>query len=782
MGVAWYWARADLRHRRAAALGLVVLVAIALVVPLTAAAAARRTASSLDRMRAELRPYHADVQFEDDAPPTDALERIRAIPGVEVAGEGASLLARPQGSDAGFLTSFGQGARSPEVGTELDRMRLHEGRTPEAANEVTLAAHAARSLGVVVGDRIVLETLSWDGLWAAFDGEDMGYDGPAVPLVVVGIGDQPEGLTAGVETAPSFVVSTAFFEEWTEEVAFFEDIYLVRLEGGASAGPAFEAEVRAAFPERDDVGVHLSEEQYRIADAVRAQVLGLSLLAGAAGIAALFACAQAVARHVRGAGTDTRTMAALGAGRRARLAGRLLTLAPLLALGALGAVGVATLASGWFPTGAAGRVEPDPGVLFDPLVAAAGVVVLAGVALGASAWAERPPAPARRSRVAEALGAVGLPVPILTGIRAAVQPAVGRHSVPVRSTMAASVAGIAGLLAAVLFGAALHRLIETPARYGFNFDLAVSVGDRTTDEQALETAAQLRDIDEVDSALLARVNNVFLDGREQFVFATEVVVGEPTFTVVSGRTPGDGEVALGGRTMTQLGVGVGDTVLGEGIAGGDDVPLRVVGQVLFPVVENEDPAQGAWTTLPTYHSLRSVSEGFPEVFVDLVDGVELAAVEAALSEVGFVTPEVRPAVVGNLQGVATVPYVLAAFLAVLAVVAMAHALLMALRRRHQELAVLKALGLTRRDLGTTVVAQSATFAVVGLVVGVPLGAVVGTRAWSVVAGDLGFATDAALPPWIALVVPSTLALAAALALLPARSAAATSAARMLRAE
>jgi hypothetical protein len=781
MRVAVYWARADLRRRRVAAAGLLVLVAVATVVPLSAAAGARRTATALDRMRDELRPYHADVQFEDDAPPADALERIRAIPGVEVAGEAASLLARPVGSDAGFLTSFGQGAIDPEVGTEFDRIRLREGRLAATADEVTVAPHVADSLGLRVGDELVLETLSWDGLDAAFSGTAVGYDGPAVPLRVVGIGDQPEGLTAGSETAPAFVVARPFFDEWEGEVASFSGIYLVRLDGSAADGAELEAAVHAAFPERDDVGVHLSEERYRIDDAVAAQVVGLAALAVAAAVAGAFAVAQAVARHVRAAEADAETLAALGAARRVRRESGLLAVLPPVIAGAAVAVVGATLASVWFPTGAAGRVEPDPGIRPDGLVASAGILSVLIVAIAATAWAGRDRAVSPRSRVVDALSGTGLSVPVLTGVRAAVQSPNRGRSVPVRSTIVASVAGIAGLLAALVFGSALERLVETPSRYGFNFDLAVSVGDRSTDEEALATARQLRDIEAVGSALLARVNNIFLGGREQFVFATAAVVGDPAFTLVSGRAPGDGEVALGGKSLSDLGVRVGDTVTGAGIDG-EEVPLRVVGQALFPVVENEDPAQGVWTTLPTYDTLRSVSEGFPDVFVDLVDGADPVAAEAELAAVGFVTPEVRPAVVGNLRGVSTIPYVLAAYLALLAVVALAHALVMALRRRRRELAVLKTLGLTRRDLATTVVVHATTVAAIGVVIGVPLGLLVGTRAWRSIAAGLGFATDAPLSSWHALVVPAALLLAGAIALGPARSAASTSAARLLRSE
>ena len=71
------------------------------------------------------------------------------------------------------------------------------------------------------------------------------------------------------------------------------------------------------------------------------------------------------------------------------------------------------------------------------------------------------------------------------------------------------------------------------------------------------------------------------------------------------------------------------------------------------------------------------------------------------------------------------PRALAAFLAVLAALAVVHALVSTVRMRRQDLAVLRTLGFERRQLGSTLVWQATTIGVVGLAVGVPLGLVVG---------------------------------------------------------
>lgn len=781
MGAVGYWVRGVLRHRRAAGVGLVALVAVAMVVPLTSAAAARRTASSLDRMREELRPHHADVQFEEDEAPPDALERLRAVPGVELAVEAASILALPAGSDRGFLQSFGHGGIGPGIGTDVERSRVVAGRPPDAADEVMVVPRLAAELGLGVGDTMGLQTLSWEGLGAAFEGEAAGYDGPEIPLEVVGIGEQPAGLTGGDGgTAPDFVLPSAFFERWAGEVAYFDGIHVVRLADGVAGGAAFEAAVREAFPERDDVGVQFTEEQFQVDDAVAAQAMGLALLAGVAGVAAVVVIAQALARQLQEGRGDELVLSAMGMGDRARRGARVVSVVPAMLAGTAVAVVASTSASGWFPTGVAGRVEPDPGVAFDPAVALLGLLV--ALALAATCW-RRPrlvPRPAHPSRVVDALAGV-LPVPALTGLRAASRPVAGRVGAPARSVMVASVAGAAGVVAAVVFGASLARLVDTPARYGASFDATVSVGDEVSDEDAFEAAQALQSLDVVQAALVARINDVDLEGREQLAHATRPVVGEPSYTLVSGRAPADGEVALGATTLAMLGASIGDTVGGRGVDG-DSVPLRVVGQALFPTVENEDPALGVWMTLETYGRLASISEGFPDVFVDLVDGVDAAAADEALGDVGFVTRGVRPAVVGNLRGVSSVPYALAAFLGALALLAVAHAVLTGQRRRRTELAVLKTLGLGRRGLASSVLVHAAAFAVVGLAAGIPLGLVVGRQAWRAVAGDLGFATDALVPAWLALLVPAAIAAALVLSAHPARAAAATRAADLLRAE
>jgi ABC-type antimicrobial peptide transport system permease subunit len=120
---------------------------------------------------------------------------------------------------------------------------------------------------------------------------------------------------------------------------------------------------------------------------------------------------------------------------------------------------------------------------------------------------------------------------------------------------------------------------------------------------------------------------------------------------------------------------------------------------------------------------------------------------------------------------------------VLAVGAVGHALSIAVRRRSDELAVLRALGLTRRQSRLVVVTQASLLAAIGIIFGIPLGLALGRVLWHAAANTMPLAYE---PPiaLIALLLIAPLALLAAnlLAAWPARRAARLHAGQILRTE
>ncbi len=114
---------------------------------------------------------------------------------------------------------------------------------------------------------------------------------------------------------------------------------------------------------------------------------------------------------------------------------------------------------------------------------------------------------------------------------------------------------------------------------------------------------------------------------------------------------------------------------------------------------------------------------------------------------------------------------------------MAHALLTGARSRSHDLAVLRALGLTPRQAAACVTWQAVVIGVVALLIGIPLGIVVGRQVWHVLADSLSFVYVGPLSAVVLLVlVPLSLVMLGVLALWPARGAARLHTAEVLRSE
>jgi ABC-type lipoprotein release transport system permease subunit len=105
------------------------------------------------------------------------------------------------------------------------------------------------------------------------------------------------------------------------------------------------------------------------------------------------------------------------------------------------------------------------------------------------------------------------------------------------------------------------------------------------------------------------------------------------------------------------------------------------------------------------------------------------------------------------------------------------------RRRRHDLALLKTLGFTRRQLSAVTAWQASVAAVVGVVVGIPIGIAVGRQLWTLFARDINAVPVPTVPvPSILLIGAGAIVLANIVAALPGRLAARTPTALALRAE
>jgi hypothetical protein len=148
-----------------------------------------------------------------------------------------------------------------------------------------------------------------------------------------------------------------------------------------------------------------------------------------------------------------------------------------------------------------------------------------------------------------------------------------------------------------------------------------------------------------------------------------------------------------------------------------------------------------------------------------------------------VLPVQQPAEIVSYQHTGNTPAALAAGLAASAVVALALTLAASVRRRRHDLALLKAIGFTKRQLLATVAWQASVAAAIGLAIGTPIGIGVGQWLWTKFARDI-YAIPQATVPWqqIALVALAALVLANIAALIPGRTAARTPTALLLKSE
>ena len=307
----------------------------------------------------------------------------------------------------------------------------------------------------------------------------------------------------------------------------------------------------------------------------------------------------------------------------------------------------------------------------------------------------------------------------------------------------------------------------------------IDPADEGADEQLI---AEVRNDDTLAGATMGTRAATTIDGRSVPAYGFEALHGTAQLTVLEGRLPTRGdEVALGAQSLRDLGRDVGDTVTARA-ADGARVPLHIVGRTVFPSISLNATyglGEGAAFTAEGLEALEPNAE--PSFFlVNLGDGTSLGSVRRHYGEDLDIDGVNRPGDIESYSRIRATPIVLAALLAVLGIGVLAHLPVTSIRNRRRDLAILKTLGATRRQLALAVAWQATTLVAVALVVGVPLGIVGGSLVWRAFSNDLGIG-DAVSVPVLAFVgiVAAGLVLANLIALAPGRAAARTQAAVLL---
>jgi hypothetical protein len=779
--------RAEWRRRWPSLLTLVALIAIAGTVTLTAFAGARRTDSAPTRfMQAE---RTNDVFIDMGTPLTmDGVKELMSLPHFRDSTVYAAVAAFPLDRYMPTLAPIGIEQREA-VGRGL----LIEGRRPasDAAGEITLSETHARQLGAGVGDRIPFAAFAHEEMARCLYSEALDascekvFATPRLELEVVGIlrtGNDVNNRLDDRTTASISMLGPGFFERYRDDVGW-SILVSGRLDRGTTP-ESFARAVQAAMPDGVEPRIEVINASATL-DAVDVLTTALLLFGAVALLAGAFAVGQAVARHVASGATDRATLSSLGAGRLLVLADAVTPLAGAALAGVALAVMGAYVASPLMPLGFARRIEPRRGFDLDATVFVLGAVAMLVLVVACAvvvAWRSLPGAPratqSSRSPV-ERVATASPSAPLAVGLRHAFSPGRGERAVPTRSALFGVVAATTGVLAVLGFSAGLSHLLDTPSLYGWSYDVTRIDTDDT--ERVLADPA-VEDVAEASAQMEVRVN-----GRPTPAMALRAIRGDISPAIVSGRAPSSpGEIALGKDTFAATSVHLGDTVTVEGPEGA--VSMRVVGRGVFPELDDARAlADGAYLHADDV-SRVGLGDGFRTLVVDLRPDVDPRAFAQSLIPEGADEDEapivpVPPAEIEKLQQVEALPRVLAAFLAVLGAIAVAHSLVVSVRRRTGDFAVLRALGFRPRDVRAAVSWQAASLGAVGAAIGIPLGVLVGRFGWSRVAGSIGVLEVHRVPGVVLLVaVPVAVLLAIAIALLPSRRAARIHPAEVLRTE
>jgi len=832
--IAAFRTRAAFGRRAGGYLAVVLLLGLVGGLALGAVAAARRTQSSFPAYVASTNPADMDVLYRyldpaiGDTTGYDAAQAARlarlahVVHAATVVGFDANLELpanlhlhlRP-----GEQPPAVEGSPDGEFATQ-DKVTLLQGHLadPRRLDQVVMNAEAARVLGMHLGSTLPLafdsdaQLFGPDCCTATNPPPVLRVDVHLVGIVAVRdtvVQDDTDALSSQIA-----LLTPALTRRLDTCCATYTGAGL-RLDGSPHDVAIVQGEIdkMTGTTTLDAQTLTPAADEATTERAIRPESIAIGVFGAIAGLAALLIAAQVLGRQLRRGAAERAVLRALGAGPLTVLAEAVLGLLGAVALGALVAVGVALVLSPVGPIGPVRPVYPTPGIAADWTVLGLGalamvVVLTAGTAalaaltlphrVAARRGADRP---SGASRVA---AATGLPVAAATGIRFALEPGRGANAVPVRSAILGAVLAVTIVTTTFTFGASLDTLVARPALYGWNWNYAVVGGFAGDEDLDQGEVAMLLDH---DPAVTAWTGVSFaaarIDGQSVPVLGAVLGLGPKDAVgpaLLSGHgIEGPGQIVVGPATAAALRVGVGATV---GLDAGTGLRrLEVVGTATMPAIGNggkhTQMGTGAWiadSVIPA--ALRNlqgspvpgpqavlvrVRPGDPDAVASLLRMGR--ALQASPDGVGGILGVLRPAEIVNYRTIGTAPALLGASLAAGAVVALGLTLVASVRRRRRDLALLKTMGCTRRQLAAVVAWQASVAVVIGVVVGITLGIAVGRALWDLFAHQIDAVPLPTVPAaTLVLVAVGAVVLGNLVAAVPGRLAARTPTALLLRSE
>jgi hypothetical protein len=804
-------ARAVLRTRWRSLIGMALVLALLGGVGLTALAGARRTQSAYPRF---LRWANVSTMAVDAGTNRNLLDQVEHFPEVirhrrYTAIDVAHVL--PNGKpDMSMIELEGLVSADGRY-FDQDRFAATEGRRPDPSrvDEVAFNLTAARAYHLHVGQRLDLGAYDDDEVSQT---EDPSTLRPKYRMhaTIVGIGVFPEEVVQDEsDRSPLALFTPAYFQKVKALSTYSWEGFVLRRgdRDVVSVKRRYHAlAVEKGFPEFYRV---TSVDTFHALQAVRPLALALGIFGLIAVVVALVLTALSVSREIRTVGPLRRDLRSLGVRGRVDLLAAIV--GPLLAVvaGAIGAVALAVALSPVMPLGEVRKVEVDRGFDVDNtvlLLGALALVLVLGAVAVVIAIATRPHstrdphAVPRPSRLSGAMSRTGLGPTNALGLRLAFG---SRDGAAAPSVLVGGAVAIGALVAALTFSSSLHGLVRKPALYGWQWQGVAVAGAGYFNVPRDQIRVLERTDRDIESTTGVHFGSGSIDGINVPLLGYEpgTRLAPP---ITEGRAPrSTSEIDLGSETARQLHAGIGDTVHIVDDSGRVH-PRRVVGLMVFPTLgvvhgAHTSLGTGAWVSVDDVPGARrdegglsKASVGPNALFIRLRPGHdgprELAALGRAVSrmrsEFGVTFSHVqRPAEIVNTKNLDSAPAILSAVLLGGALLALGATLSATVRRRRSELAVLKSLGMTRRQLSGMVSWQSTAVVLAGIVVGVPLGVAFGRWIWTRFADGLDVVADPSVP-WLAilLIAVALIAVANVVAVVPGRLASRTAIGQSLQAD
>jgi ABC-type lipoprotein release transport system permease subunit len=809
--------RTELRHRWLAWLGVALIAGIASGVVMGLFAGAVRTRDAYREFSGTMKASDVVVAGRSAFGLAGAvdLDDVERLPQVRTSARATVSLMftgrTDDGRRVGPVDLFPMMPEDDRLGRDIERADIREGRAanPDAPDEAVPSFVLAERLGLHPGDTLRLHFVraatfptaaatllsNFGARLAGAPGSqssaiDQLADGPDVTFRIVGIEASPaEFPPIGPDLAPPLRLTRAFTERYGSELvsspllfvglrspndldAFSKDIE--RLANGQPAGFVQSRSLQTPKVER----------------AIRAQATAVRIVATLILLATILVVGQALVRQAAAEAGDDRVLRSLGM-QRDEL--RILLVARGIVIGvaaALVALVVALLMSPLMPFGLARVADLHRG--FDADLALLGVGALAvvvgvvGLLLLAS-WRVSAMSSSRRAYgrplARRLLAGSRLSPSVDMGVRFALAPERGETSSGIWTTVLGATLTVALLAGLWSFQENLQHMLDSPRLYGWNWSVKSGAPALPDVSGALVPAFSHDPV--VASFAAGTITQAELGLERVDVMGMQQERGRVAPTVVEGRLPrAPDEVMLGTRNLQRAGLHLGDIAVLR--LGNTATGLRVVGRGLFPEFGDAGGlGNGVYLTFSGLQ--RMLPEARQNVFLlryraDTDASSETSHLRAALDPLPT-RASGEPREVQALSDISGLPALLGGVLALFATATLAHTLVSSVRRRRRDLAVLRTMGFVRRQVWLSVFWQTATLVALALVVGIPLGALLGRFAWNVFADDLGAISEPRIA-WLPflLMVPAAFVLAGLVAAVPAWLAGRTRPSVALRAE